>query len=71
MLEESVRRPLVMSIVLHSFILGQPYRVRHLRRVIEHIMKKRDEIWLATPGQICAHIEGLAPGIVPSATAST
>ncbi|MDP4837718.1 MAG: polysaccharide deacetylase family protein [Orrella sp.] len=70
MLEESVQRPLVMSIVLHSFILGQPYRVRQFRRVIEHIMKKRDQIWLTTPGQICAHIESLPPGTVPSATAS-
>lgn len=66
MLEESRRRPLVMSIVLHSFILGQPYRMRQFRRVIEHIMKRRDEIWLATPGQICSHIESLPPGVVPT-----
>lgn len=66
MLEESRRRPLVMSIVLHSFILGQPYRLRQFRRVIEHIMRKRDQVWLATPGQICSHIESLPSGVVPS-----
>ncbi len=65
MLEESERRPLVMPIVLHSFILGHPYRVRQFRRVIEHIMKHRDRIWLTRPGAICAHIESLAKGIVP------
>jgi len=66
MLEESRRRPLVMPIVLHSFILGQPYRLRQFRRVIEHIMKHRDEVWITTPGQICSHIESLPKGIVPS-----
>lgn len=66
MLEESRKRPLVMSIVLHSFILGQPYRLRQFRRVIQHIMSKRDQVWLTTPGRICSHIESLPPGVVPS-----
>lgn len=65
MLEESERRPLVMPIVLHSFILGQPYRLRQFRRVIEHIMKQRSRIWLTRPGDICEHIESLPKGIVP------
>lgn len=65
MLEESRRRPLVMPIVLHSFVLGQPYRLRQFRRVIEHIMRHRDEIWMATPGEICSHIESLPEGVVP------
>ena len=65
LLAESARRPLVMSVVLHSFILGQPYRLRQFRRVIEHIVAHRDAIWLARPGEICAHIESLPAGIVP------
>ncbi|MBI3372101.1 MAG: polysaccharide deacetylase family protein [Betaproteobacteria bacterium] len=65
MLSESVPRPLVMSVVLHSFILGQPYRLRQFRRVIEHIVSQRDSVWLARPGEICAHIESLPAGIVP------
>jgi peptidoglycan/xylan/chitin deacetylase (PgdA/CDA1 family) len=65
MREESARRPLVMSIVLHSMVLGQPYRLRHFRRVIEHILKYRDQIWLTRPGEICRFIEALPAGIVP------
>jgi peptidoglycan/xylan/chitin deacetylase (PgdA/CDA1 family) len=65
MLEESERRPLVMPIVLHSFILGQPHRLRRFRRVVEHILKQRDRIWLTRPGDICRHIESLPPGVVP------
>lgn len=67
MLHESERRPLVMPIVLHSFIMGQPYRVRQLRRVFEHILKHRDQIWLTRPGDICTHIESLPAGTVPGA----
>lgn len=65
MLEESKRRPLVMCIVLHSFVLGQPYRLRQFRKVIEHIVAHRDDIWLATPGQIADHVKNLPPGTVP------
>jgi len=65
LLEESARRPLVMSVVLHSFVLGQPYRLRQFRRVIEHIVEHRDSVWLARPGEICAHIETLPAGVVP------
>ncbi|MDO8279734.1 MAG: polysaccharide deacetylase family protein [Burkholderiaceae bacterium] len=65
MLEESRRRPLVMSIVLHSFIYGQPHRLRRLRRVIELILEHRDQIWLTRAGDICTYIESLPAGTVP------
>ena len=65
MLEESERRPLVMSIVLHSFILGQPHRLRQFRYVIEHILEHREQIWLARGGEICKFIESLPDGVVP------
>ena len=65
MLAESERRPLVMSIVLHSFVLGQPHRLRQFRRVIEHILRHRDRIWLTRPGEICQFVEKLPAGVVP------
>ncbi len=65
LLEESERRPLVMGIVLHSFILGQPHRLRQFRRVIEHILRQRERIWLTRPGDIWRHIASLPDGIVP------
>jgi hypothetical protein len=69
MLEESQRRPLVMSIVLHSFVLGQPHRLRRFRGVIEHIHKHREHTWLTRPGEICRYIETLPPGTVPGSEA--
>ncbi len=65
MLEESSRRPLVMSLVLHSFILGQPHRLRRFRKVIEHILRQSDRIWLTRPGDIYRHIASLPAGTVP------
>ncbi len=49
--------PLVMGIALHPYIVGQPYRLRHLRRALQHIAAARDrgEIWMTTPGAIFQH----------------
>lgn len=57
MLEQSARQPLVMGIALHPYLVGQPYRLRHLRRALEHIARARDQglAWVTTPGEICAH----------------
>jgi peptidoglycan/xylan/chitin deacetylase (PgdA/CDA1 family) len=51
MLAQSREQPLVMGIALHPYIVGQPYRLRHLRRALQHIVKKRSA-WLTTPGKI-------------------
>lgn len=50
-------RPLVMSLVIHSFISGQPFRLAALTRALRHIAAERDDVWLTTPGKIAAHIE--------------
>src|SRR6185436_6031633 len=65
MLEESERRPLVMPLVLHSFILGQPHRLRRYRQVIEHIVKQKDKVWITRPGDIYRYVETLPAGTVP------
>jgi len=58
MLEQSVQQPLVMGIALHPYLVGQPYRLRHLRRALSHIAHYRDrnEVWFTTPGEIYAHV---------------
>lgn len=65
LMELSTTRPLVMGIALHAYIVGQPHRLRHLRRALRHIASHRDSIWLTTPGAIARHCISLAPGIVP------
>jgi allantoinase len=59
MREQAKRQPLVMGLALHPYIVGQPYRLRHLRRALEHLARARDAgaIWFTTPGAICEAAE--------------
>jgi len=53
MLEQSQRgAALVMGISLHSMIAGQPFRIRALRRALQHIASHRERCWLTTAGAI-------------------
>jgi peptidoglycan/xylan/chitin deacetylase (PgdA/CDA1 family) len=63
---QSDGHPLVCPISLHPFVVGRPYRIRQLRRALEHILKYKDRIWLTRPGDICQHIETLPEGTVPT-----
>ncbi len=67
MLDQARKGPhaFVCPFVLHTFILGQPFRLRQLRRVLEHIKAHADEIWLTHPGEIARHIEALPADTVP------
>lgn len=62
MIVQSERQPLVMGIALHPYLVGQPYRLRHLRRALQVLATARDQgkIWFTTPGQIHAHVAKLA-----------
>ena len=52
MLAQSKAQPLVMGVALHPYIVGQPYRLRHLRRALKHVAKNK-KVWFTTPGKIC------------------
>jgi peptidoglycan/xylan/chitin deacetylase (PgdA/CDA1 family) len=65
MLELSEARPLVMGVALHAYLVGQPHRLRHLKRALRHIAARREAIWLTTPGAIARHCAGLPARIVP------
>jgi allantoinase len=62
MVDQARRQPLVMGLALHPYIVGQPYRLRHLRRALEHLARLRDagQVWFTTPGAICAHAAAIA-----------
>ena len=62
MLVQSEKYPLVFTIVLHSFVIGQPFRLRALRRALTRILDHRDALWLTTPGGIADHIATLPEG---------
>jgi hypothetical protein len=61
MLAQSDKQPLALGITIHSFIVGQPFRLRQFRRVLERIASKAESIWFTTSGQIAEHYVGIVP----------
>ena len=64
MLAQSQSQPLVMGIALHPYLVGQPYRLRHLRRALCHIAAQRDAIWLTQAGAIHAYCRDQIPDLI-------
>lgn len=65
MLDQSARQPLVMGIALHPYIVGQPHRLRHLRRALAHIAGHGGNVWFTTAGALYDHVAALPAGLVP------
>lgn len=60
LLAESQTRSLVMGIALHSYIMGHPHRIKHLKRALKHIIDNADEkVWFTTAGGINDHYRAL------------
>ena len=51
-------QPLVMGIALHPYLVGQPHRIKQLRRALSHIVND-GRSWWTTPGAIMDHVAGL------------
>jgi len=54
LLHAAGEQPLVMSIVVHSFISGVPFRLKQLTRALEHLAMHRDDVWFTQPHEIHA-----------------
>jgi len=64
MLHQSGGQPLAMGVALHPYIVGQPYRLRHLRRALSEIAGDRGHVWFTTPGSIASAVSNLPQGTV-------
>jgi allantoinase len=67
MVEQSAKQPLVLAISLHTFIMGQPHRLRVLREGLQRMLKhpRFDRVWLTRPGDIARYCEKLPTGTIP------
>ncbi len=53
MSRQSNHQSLVMGIALHPYIVGQPFRLKHLRKALTHIASQStDRVWTTTAGAI-------------------
>lgn len=50
------KQPVVMSVVLHSFISGQPWRLRPVAEALAEVAA-RDGVWCTTPSEIHAAVK--------------
>jgi hypothetical protein len=67
LLDASDKQPLVFALSLHGFIVGQPFRLRPLRKAIKHCVehKHADRVWFTRAGDIANYCFGMKPGIIP------
>ncbi|MEV4603275.1 polysaccharide deacetylase family protein [Amycolatopsis sp. NPDC049253] len=54
-------RPLVMSIVVHSFISGVPFRLRQLTRALAHLAAHGEDVWFTQPRHIHRAFAAMTP----------
>jgi len=60
--------PQVMGSALHPYIIGQPHRLRVLRRALLVVAEARGDVWITTAGAIFDHVAALPAGVVPGCT---
>jgi hypothetical protein len=67
MLELSERQPLVCGVSLHTFVVGQPFRLAQLRKAFAAIRNHPglDRVWITTPGRIAEYVADLPRGTIP------
>lgn len=46
MLEQSSLQPLAFGLAIHANIIGQPFRLRELRRALAHVASLSDRVWI-------------------------
>lgn len=59
MLEHGGEQPLVLGIALHAHVSGQLFRLRHLRRALQHITAHRNRVWITDTDRIAAAWPGV------------
>jgi allantoinase len=64
MVDQSEHQPLVCGITLHTFIFGQPFRLRRLRDALASL-RDLPGVWLTTPHAIADHFETVHPAGAP------
>jgi allantoinase len=60
MWEEGARNARILSIAVHPFLVGHPFRAKHFDRALAYI-KAREAVWFATGGEILDWYNASAP----------
>ncbi len=66
LLEAAADQPLVMSIVVHSFISGVPFRLKHFTRALRHLTDHGEDAWFTQPRDIYRAFAAISPPTIDS-----
>jgi hypothetical protein len=66
MAEQCERHPLVMNVSVHTYVFGQPFRLRRLRAALQHCMKhaRAGKVWWCRPRDIADFCYAQPPGVI-------
>jgi peptidoglycan/xylan/chitin deacetylase (PgdA/CDA1 family) len=68
MLEQAHEHPLVFGISMHTFVAGQPFRLRQIDQALDHVVNHpgfRQLVWVTSPGDIAKYVASLPVGVIP------
>ena len=67
MVGQCERHPLVMNVSVHTYVFGQPFRLRRLRAALGHCLQHAhsSRVWWTRPRDIADFCLRLAPGTIP------
>jgi allantoinase len=67
MARQCERHPLVMNVSVHTYVFGQPFRLRRLRAALRHCIEHplAARVWWTRPRDIAYFCETLPPGLIP------
>jgi allantoinase len=60
MYEDGAKIPRVLSIAIHPFLIGHPFRAKALQKALSHI-GKHDDVWITTGGAIADWFKNSQP----------
>jgi hypothetical protein len=71
MAEQCDRHPLVMNVSVHTYVFGQPFRLRRLRSALRHCLQhaRAGRVWWTRPRDVAQFCHSLPPGLIPGASA--
>eukprot|EP01088_Endostelium_zonatum_P018957 TRINITY_DN630_c0_g1_i2.p1 TRINITY_DN630_c0_g1~~TRINITY_DN630_c0_g1_i2.p1 ORF type:complete len:340 (+),score=57.11 TRINITY_DN630_c0_g1_i2:29-1048(+) len=64
---QSKNQPLVFTIPMHGYVIGQPSKLKYFRRILEHVNKAVEEgdVYWTLPRDIATHVMSLPKEVVP------
>ena len=67
MVEQSAQHPLVFNVSIHPHVFGYPFRLRPLRKALQHCLASKliGRVWKCRPGEIADYCLAMQPGIIP------